>query len=456
MTVARPVVLINQFYPPDSAPTGVKLHALAKALCERGERVLVLASARSYNGDQLFKGGALDGIDVIRLHATGFGRGLLVGKLFDYVTYHTSLFFRLLVLRPRPKVVVALTTPPFLGVLPALLFGRRRVPNPKRSRGSDVRVVQWIMDLYPDVIVAHGMINKGSLVYRLFASLNRLHYAHSDVVLALGPRMAQSVSAYVDTERPANVLNPGEHRKVHSVPLWADGDNVPVTEEQRKSIRDEYGWDDTAYIVMHAGNVGPGTRTDEFLAAAARTGPEGPIWAFFGGGSRWNHLESALQLTPCLPIQLRGYAPKRILHAADVHLVSLAESWTGVGVPSKLQNIFAIGRPIIFVGGTDSECAIWVRESGGGWVVRERDVDSLVRAIAEARDPAERRRRGRLALQYARQNFDLRRNCDRLATLVLGTPANRGCLTVSGAGNGTTGQAPEGTERLDGSGHPRP
>jgi len=435
MTVSRAVVLINQFYPPDGAPTGVKLHALARALHERGEHVVVLASSRSYNGGQRFASAVLDGVEVVRVPATGFGRGSVLGKLLDYASYYASVLFKLLFFRPRPKAVVALTTPPFLGVLPALLFGRRVKSTSEASRRPRVRVVQWIMDLYPDVMTAQGMIGKASLGFRFLGGLNRMHFARSDVILALGPRMAQSVMAYVNTGHPSDTVVARQQSKVQFVPLWADDDSTPVSEARRKTIREDYGWDDAAYVVMHAGNVGPGTRIDEFLEAAARSGSSGPIWAFFGGGSRWHLLESALQRNPALPIQLRGYAPKSILHAADVHLISLADSWTGVGVPSKLQNIFAIGKPVIFVGGTESETATWVRESGGGWVVREGDVDGLVAVISKARDPTERRRRGVLGLEYAKAHFDLARNCSRLVSFVLGSPMDVGPTLASGPGN---------------------
>lgn len=415
------IVLINQFYPPDGAPTGAKLHALAKALCERGERVIVLASSRSYNGDKRFRSGIFEGVQVVRLPATGFGRSSFLGKLLDYGSFYVALFFKLLLLWPRPKVAVALTTPPFLGLLPALLFGRRYRSSHEKISGT--RVIQWTMDLYPDVMMAHRMMEKNSLSYRLLSALTRIQFARSDIVLALGPRMARSVLAYIDTEQSAQNPSIERQSKVQWIPLWADPDNLPITEEEHRSLRRQYGWTDSAFVLMHAGNVGPGTLISEFLEAASRIGGQGPIWAFFGGGSHWRDLESALQQNPFLPIQLHGYAPSKILHAADVHLVSLADSWTGVGVPSKLQNILAIGKPAIFVGSAECESAIWVRESGGGWAVREGDVDGLIAAIAEAKDPTERSRRGILALEYARQNFDLGQNCSRMVSLVVGTSA---------------------------------
>jgi hypothetical protein len=47
------------------------------------------------------------------------------------------------------------------------------------------------------------------------------------------------------------------------------------------------------------------------------------------------------------------------LSAADVHIVSLRESWTGTVVPSKFFGALAIGRPVLFLGSRDSAVAKW-------------------------------------------------------------------------------------------------
>src|SRR5215467_1882251 len=50
------------------------------------------------------------------------------------------------------------------------------------------------------------------------------------------------------------------------------------------------------------------------------------------------------------------------LSAADVHIVSLRENWTGTVVPSKFFGALAIGRPVLFLGSRDSAIARWIEE----------------------------------------------------------------------------------------------
>src|SRR6185295_16199872 len=108
----------------------------------------------------------------------------------------------------------------------------------------------------------------------------------------------------------------------------------------------------------------------DFLEAARRLGPEGPIWAFAGGGARRGEVERFRDGHPGLRIEMLPYVESAALasrlSAADVHLVSLRAGWSGIIVPSKLQAAFAAGRPVLFVGPSGTEVATWIAESGGG------------------------------------------------------------------------------------------
>ncbi len=132
-------------------------------------------------------------------------------------------------------------------------------------------------------------------------------------------------------------------------------------------------------MLLYSGNMGRGHCFTDFLAAAESLGPEGPIWAFAGDGYRRGEVEQFAAAHPGARIQLWPYVPfehvAETLLAADVHLVSLSRAWDGVMVPSKLQGAFALGRPVIFVGGRRNEAAAWIAESGGGWAVDEGDVE---------------------------------------------------------------------------------
>jgi hypothetical protein len=454
------VLLLNQFYPPDAAPTGQVAHDLARCLVARGHDVTALASRRSYAGEGEYPAREIiDGVAVQRLAAFSFGPKSHLRKLLAYASFYVATAVRLALVRPRPQVVVALTTPPYIGLLVRLVGFVRGWQR-----------VHWIMDLYPDVMAAHGMLGRG-LPGRLAALalgwLTRRELAGAGLVLTLGPDMAERCRRYV---RPA--------RRLEWVPLWAGEDLFAVDEEAVQRLRRERGWDGKL-VLLYSGNMGLGHRFGEFLAAAdAAEGGDGrrpavgernprliasslhrfidcqggalcrgeseapavasaavrstrpparaaalPLhFAFAGGGKRRAEIEAFMGSHPAAPVELLPYADARDLavhlRSADVLLASLEPAWAGCMLPSKIQGMFAAGRPVLFVGPAECSAARWIRAAEAGWVVEPGDQDGLHRCLEQARHPVECARRGAAAQAYALAHFGQARNCGRIADLV--------------------------------------
>jgi len=392
------VLLLNQFYPPDVAPTGQFLSDLAVELVARGHEVHVACSRRSYGGAEVFaREEERDGVLVHRLPGPGYGRGSPAGRVAGYGAFLGRLAVAALWRLPRPDLVVALTTPPFLGLL-----GRAA------ARARRARHAHWVMDVYPGALAAHGMLRAGGPAFGLLRALARWQHRGAAFVLAPGPCVARRLQEYTGDLVPT------------WVPLWGDGPPCPGAEATE--CRRSRGWADQELVLMYSGNMGLGHRFEEFLQAAARLGPGGPLWAFAGGGARREEVEAFARARPEARIRMLPYVPRSelpaSLGAADVHLVSLSRAWQGLIVPSKVQGIFSAARPALFVGPDDNEVARWIRESGGGWVVGEDDVSGLLSAVEAARDPGERLRRGQAALDFARERFDRRRNLETVSRLV--------------------------------------
>jgi colanic acid biosynthesis glycosyl transferase WcaI len=226
--------------------------------------------------------------------------------------------------------------------------------------------------------------------------------------------MAQRVSNYANHVRCPS--------PVTWLPLWSDGDLSPWPARQPNPLRTERGWTPDEPVFLYSGNMGLGHRFTEFLTAAQSLGATGPRWVFCGSGKRRAQIEAFAHANSTARIELLEYAPKARLRehlcAAEVHLMSLDSAWQGFMVPSKLQASFAVGRPVLYVGGRNCETATWIQESGGGWVVDQNDLPGLHAAIQQALDPAERERRGRAAREFALQRFSRASTCNQLALMM--------------------------------------
>jgi len=397
-------LFLNQFYPPDPAPTGWYLHGLARELVRRGHAVTVLCSRRSYDGRNTFPAREnRDGVEVIRLAATGFGRRGFIGKLSDYATFYFSLTAALFLQPRKPDLILALTTPPYIGLLAKGAAWRHACGH-----------AHWIMDLYPDVMFAHQMAQDAGPVSQLLQSLTRFELQGAESVLCLGSKMAEKVACYKANGAPSATV----------IPLWSDPEITPWPNDASNPLRGERKWGSADVVFLYSGNMGLGHRFGEFLEMARRFEGTGPRWVFSGGGKRRGEVEAFAKRHPEARIEFLGYVPQEQLSAhlgaADVHLASLDASWQGLIVPSKIQASFAAARPVLFVGGNRSETSDWIRESGGGWVVEQNDLDGLFDAVTQALDPGERRRRGQAALAFARKNFRMATNCAQMARVLEG------------------------------------
>ncbi len=419
------IVLLNQYYPPDGAPTGVMLQAVAEQLKKNGHTVTVFCASGGYSAE--VKDGARQDAEAtvgggIRIGATRFGRGTFVGKLIDYLSFYLGVMWKLLLMRPRPDRIVALTTPPYLSVVARLL---------SKFRGADH--AHWIMDLYPDVMTAHGMLKERSILRWVLTRLARWGFGgrRCSSVVTLGPDMAQAVDAYLPADR-----------KSDWVPLWETAEG----EGRVAALRRSRGWGDDETVFLYSGNMGLGHRFEEFLSVVdsgaspalppakspnpqINQSPNSPRLrlVFSGRGKRRGEIEAFLadrKEGSGIPVELMDYVPAEELTthllSGDVHLASLEPSWDGTMLPSKLQGSFSVGRPVLFVGSRTCSIGKWIIESGGGWVVAPGDLAGLREAMLEGCDAEERIQRGGLAAQFAREHFDRETNAARVAALLAG------------------------------------
>ncbi len=384
------VTIVNQFFPPDLAPTAHLAASLARHRAEQGDEVVVVTSKGDYvtPADAATEASALDElplgrgpgqIRVVRMRTSGRGKSSILTRLEGYVGFSAGAWVRLLTL-PRQDVVVSLTTPPYIALAAMAHKALRR----------DTRVVLWSMDVYPDVAERFGQLDPSGWLAKVLRAVNRALYPRLDHLVVLDEAMRELLwSRYGGSSPPPTTLIPNWEpadlpERIAAAPRW-DGFDEPAL--------------DGRFVVAYLGNTGTGHRFDTVVEAAGRLDDGRTALLFVGGGVRWPELETAaaaLGQTHHNPLVLRGYVDKaltpRILVGADAALITLDDRSKGVMSPSKLHSCLAAGLPILYVGpeGTNVDDAI-VR-SGCGVSLRNGDTDGLVAAIDRLRDDPEHRR----------------------------------------------------------------
>jgi glycosyltransferase involved in cell wall biosynthesis len=403
MPAARAVVFLNRFYAPDVAATGQMLADLAEHLAEDGwETTVVTGRDRYAPGDApLPRTEVRNGVRVVRVWTTTLGRTPIVGRALGYASYMCGAFCALTRAR-RGTIVVAMTDPPFL-LLPVLAAAR--------LRGH--RVGTWVQDVYPQLAVALGVLARDTFFSRLLHRVAGAAYRACDVVVTLGPTMSRVL---VEMGAPAE-------RVVH-VPNWTDADAVhPIPPAANPFVR-EHGLAER-FVVLYSGTAGRAHTFDAVLRAARvlRADPD-VLFLFVGGGARMPALRSEVARAGLeASVRFLPYQPRETLAAslssADVALVTESPDVVGLVLPSKAYGAMASGRPILYVGATDSEVARAVREHGCGVVVRHDDAEGVVRAIRSLRAaPAARARMGAAGRHAAETLYDRRRGTRRFGAVL--------------------------------------
>jgi len=140
------VLLLNQAFYPDVVATAQVASDLALKLAADGHEVTVVASRRAYDDSQRQFPAAetWNGIRILRIGMLGLGKSARWRRAADFASFFANCTLRSLLL-PRADLVIALTSPPLISALGALLT---------RLKGG--KFVFWIMDLNPDEAIAAG------------------------------------------------------------------------------------------------------------------------------------------------------------------------------------------------------------------------------------------------------------------------------------------------------------
>ena len=396
------VLLLNQVFWPDVAATAQHGHDLGRYLAQHGVQVTALASRSLYSktGKALPREGGVDGIRIVRAGQSRFGKTALAARAFDFVSFYLAALWRAIWL-PRQDIVVCFTTPPFIAFVGILL---------RWLKGT--KVVCWTMDLYPDVPVAAGVLRRGSLAHSLFDAVDRFSLRHADRVVVLGRCMQQ------------RLLEKGvDPKRMEVINVWADGDEVSVRPIEGNALRTAWQVGDR-FVIEYSGNFGIGHDGETMYRAMQATRADDSIrWVIVGGGTRRGELEAFVQAHDIVNAVLKPYQPREalgeLLSLGNVHLVSVAENFSGLLVPSKFYGVLAAARPVLYVGPRESEVARVIEESKCGLVIEQGDSAGLVKAIETLHaDPQLAQAMGRRAREVFERTFTRSHACERWLRLL--------------------------------------
>src|SRR5437773_1147233 len=113
------LIFLNRFFFPDRSATSQMLGDLAFHLAASGRDVHVITSQQRYDDPNaaLPRLENIQSVWVHRITSTSFGRGQLLGRGIDYLSFFISLRAALLELARPKDIIIAKTDPPLLSII---------------------------------------------------------------------------------------------------------------------------------------------------------------------------------------------------------------------------------------------------------------------------------------------------------------------------------------------------
>ena len=287
-------------------------------------------------------------------------------------------------LTPRPDAII--------GVTPSLSGGVVARLAAARSRAAYGLIVQ---DLMTEAAAQSG-ISGGPAVVGITRLLEAWVMSRATVVAPVTDAFRSGLTSL--GVRP---------ERVEVIPNWS---HLLPPLANRQAVRRSLGWDDGAWIVLHAGNMGLKQGLDQVLDAArsARQLDRSIRFVLMGDGSQRSFLESAAADIP--ELEFRPFVSEDrfadVLAAADVLLLSERPTVVDMSLPSKLTAYFAAGRPVVAVVHPEGASAHELARADGGVVTAAGDPEALVRAIIDLREqPKEAQRLAANGRRYAAEHL---------------------------------------------------
>jgi colanic acid biosynthesis glycosyl transferase WcaI len=364
------ILLLNLYYPPDTSATAKMAQTVVKALSV-GHTVTVLCGRPSYDPAEqrtwrLYQSETDGRVRIVRAGSTDFPRLDMKKRVVNYLSYVALVIPRALFL--PCDVVVAMTDPPFQGIvgaMVALLTGKPYVYN--------------IRDMYPDMAVGGAIVEPGWLA-RVWEKLHRWALRRATRVIVLGQDMrARIVGKGVDPARVLIVRDGAEIPRPNSALPARDPEIV-------RAIRGNF-----SFVLVHAGNLGFYGAWNTLVTAARGLANEGVGLVFVGDGAQRAQVEAAAAGSG--NIRFLDFFPANkipsVLAAADAHVITVKRGLEGVVVPSKMYGILAAGKPIVAVAPEETDVVSLGIQRGFAVAAdpdRPAEVVDAVRALAS--DPA--------------------------------------------------------------------
>lgn len=383
------VLLISQYFPPETGGTSNRLISIARGLRDAGHDVHVIAEKPNHPEGIIredYRGGVLqermyEGIPVTYTWVYTHPEKNFIRRLLFYGSFMIMAVLTALRTKEEFDVVLASSPPLFVGISGWLA-----------ARRKNAKFVFDVRDIWPEVAVAMGALNN-STVIRLAEAIEQFIYRRADGITAVTDSFCEHIRETVGEQTPMQRVMNGTMPEIFQ------------QDERRDEVRERLGVEEK-FVVTYAGNLGLAQGLPHILDAAEELQGEDRVeFVMLGSGAVKNDLVEEADRRALDNIQFRDRVPleEAAAHmaASDALLVPLEDHEIYQQfIPSKLFDSMASGRPVLL--SVDGEARSILEEAGGGLYYPAEEGEALADRIRWLLDhPEEAEAMGRRSREYA-------------------------------------------------------
>jgi len=400
------VLLISQYFPPETGATSNRMISIAKGLRRAGHEVHVIAEKPNHPEGVIregYRGGAFEerryeGIPVTYTWVYTRPEKNFLKRIAFYTSFMGMAVIAAMRSRGPFDVVFASSPPLFVGIAGWL-----------SARLTDAQFIFDIRDTWPEVAVAMGALSN-PLAISAAEELERFIYNRADGITAVTDSFCEHISERVDGDPPIRRVMNG------TVPEIFNRDDQRATKRAELGVQDKF-------VVLYAGNHGLAQGLPHIVEAAASI-PSGTDVQFVmvGSGPVKSELVDEAHRRDLDTIQFVDRVPLEeaaaYMAASDALLVPLEDhNIYKQFIPSKLFDSMAAGKPVLL--SVDGEARTILDKADAGLYYPPENAKELTEHVAWlAAHPSEAQAMGECGRAYARTHCTRASQVDKLISFM--------------------------------------
>ncbi|PIM79211.1 glycosyltransferase family 4 protein [Fusobacterium pseudoperiodonticum] len=305
-------------------------------------------------------------------------------RMLSMIQFFFKVLFFSKKLKDKPSIIYASSPHPFNGLAGMYLARKYKCP-----------FILEIRDLWPETWVAMGATTKKSILYKVFAYIEKVLYKNADKIITLTANKDYYISVGVDEKKVEIVSNGVDLEKYDS--LIGERSSIEFLENK--------------FNVLYTGAHGTANCLENILEVAKLLKNDNIVFNLIGEGEKKEELIKKSE--ECNLKNVKFYSPinknliPSTLKKGDAMIVIAKNTPLykyGISF-NKIFEYFASSKPIIFSGNVANDM---VKEANAGISVEAENIEKIKEAVLSLYSMSKEQREvlGKNGRKYVEENYD--------------------------------------------------